>query len=494
MKPMGLTDPRTGRRPYAVVQLRQENARAGSYNLVGFQNHMRFGEQERVLRMIPGLENAEFLRYGQVHRNTYINGPALLDADAAIAYARRTFFSRDRFRASKDTSNRSRRDWSRARRAALAAGETSAPFPAKPALGSLCAYVSGADPTNYQPANITFDLLPKLENPPRDRKLRQAEVCRSARWPRWNSICTRMSDALPRAIDRYLADLRRQNASPHTLRNYATDLEQFVEIFFPAGRWTRPLPPLSTRLQLREWLGDLYHRRPECRHDSTKAGGGAVALPIHAARRKRRHECRAAGTHSQGSTAACPSCRRRSRPIDLVDGVAADTLERPHPERDLLMFELLYGCGLRISELAGLNLDDFDRTERWIRVRGKGRKERQVPYGSKAAAALEKYLAVRAPSCGERALLLNHRGTRLSDRGARGIVKFYARMISGNDALHPHSLRHAFATHLLADGADLRAIQELLGHARLATTQKYTQVSLTDLMAVYDRAHPKARK
>ena len=165
----------------------------------------------------------------------------------------------------------------------------------------------------------------------------------------------------------------------------------------------------------------------------------------------------------------------------------------PIPERDVALFELLYGCGLRISELVGLNIDDFDLRERWIRVRGKGRKERQVPYGEKASAALEKYLAQRSAKAGETALLVNHRGGRLSDRGAREIVKFYARMISGDASLHPHSLRHAYATHLLADGADLRAIQELLGHARLATTQKYTQVSLTDLMAVYDKAHPKAR-
>jgi integrase/recombinase XerC len=178
----------------------------------------------------------------------------------------------------------------------------------------------------------------------------------------------------------------------------------------------------------------------------------------------------------------------------LVDGVAEDRFERPHPERDLALFELLYGCGLRISELVDLNLEDFDFSERWIRVRGKGRKERLVPYASKAAAALEKYRTVRSTQKGERALLVNHHGTRLSDRGAREIVKFYARMISGDAALHPHSLRHAYATHLLSDGADLRAIQELLGHARLSTTQKYTQVSLTDLMAVYDKAHPKARK
>ena len=176
----------------------------------------------------------------------------------------------------------------------------------------------------------------------------------------------------------------------------------------------------------------------------------------------------------------------------LVDGVGRDQFERPYPQRDVTLFELLYGCGLRISELVGLNLDDFDFRERWIRVRGKGRKERQVPYGGKASAALEKYLGLRSAKAGEKALLVNHRGGRLSDRGAREIVKFYARMISGDASLHPHSLRHAYATHLLADGADLRAIQELLGHARLATTQKYTQVSLTDLMAVYDKAHPKA--
>ena len=190
---------------------------------------------------------------------------------------------------------------------------------------------------------------------------------------------------------------------------------------------------------------------------------------------------------------ACPIVPTAEQTNTLVDGVAQDKFERPYPERDVALFELLYGCGLRISELVGLNIDDFDLRDRWIRVRGKGRKERQVPYGEKASASLEKYLAERTAKPGERGLFVNHRGTRLSDRGAREIVKFYARMVSGDASLHPHSLRHAFATHLLADGADLRAIQELLGHARLATTQKYTQVSLTDLMAVYDKAHPKAR-
>jgi integrase/recombinase XerC len=176
----------------------------------------------------------------------------------------------------------------------------------------------------------------------------------------------------------------------------------------------------------------------------------------------------------------------------LLDGVAAGKLERPFPARDRALFELLYGCGLRVSELAGLDLQDLDRGERWLRVRGKGRKERQVPLPGKAADALEHYLAERPVVREERAVFLNHRSGRLTTRGIHGIVKFYATYLSGDPSIHPHSFRHAYATHLLADGADLRAIQELLGHARLSTTQKYTQVSLTDLMAVYDKAHPKA--
>jgi methylenetetrahydrofolate--tRNA-(uracil-5-)-methyltransferase len=177
MKPMGLTDPRTGRRPWAVVQLRQENARAGSWNLVGFQNHMRFGDQARVLRMIPGLQNAEFLRYGQVHRNTYINAPALLDATLRLRTHKNIFFAGQISGVEGYVESIA---------TGLIAGlgaMTEAPraFPRETALGSLCAYVSGADPINYQPANITFDLLPKLEHPPKDRKLRQAEVCRRAR-------------------------------------------------------------------------------------------------------------------------------------------------------------------------------------------------------------------------------------------------------------------------------------------------------------------------
>jgi integrase/recombinase XerC len=176
----------------------------------------------------------------------------------------------------------------------------------------------------------------------------------------------------------------------------------------------------------------------------------------------------------------------------LLDGVASGKLDRPFPARDRAIFELLYGCGVRVSELAGLNLQDIDRSEGWIRVRGKGKKERQVPLPGPARRALEQYLGERPVVREEQTVFLNHRGKRLTDRGISLIVKLYATLLAGDPAIHPHSFRHAYATHLLADGADLRAIQELLGHARLSTTQKYTQVSLTDLMAVYDKAHPKA--
>jgi len=185
MKPMGLSDPRTGRRPYAVVQLRQENARADSYNLVGFQNHLRFGEQARVLRMIPGLENAEILRYGQIHRNTYINGPELLDATLRLKQNGRIFFAGQISGVEGYVESIATGLIAGRAAAALARGETPIAMPRATALGALCAYISGADPKNYQPANITFDLLQKLDEEAlrrlrKDKKARHAEVCRRA--------------------------------------------------------------------------------------------------------------------------------------------------------------------------------------------------------------------------------------------------------------------------------------------------------------------------
>lgn len=185
MKPVGLIDPRTGRRPYAVVQLRQEDLRAGSYNLVGFQNHMRFPEQQRVFRMIPGLEKAEFVRYGQMHRNTYINGPALLTSTLQLRARPNVFFAGQISGVEGYVESIATGLMAGRHAAALATGEEVREYPRQTALGSLCAYVSGADPSNYQPANITFDLLPPLDEETRhtlrhDKRARHAEVCRRA--------------------------------------------------------------------------------------------------------------------------------------------------------------------------------------------------------------------------------------------------------------------------------------------------------------------------
>ncbi len=185
MKPTGLIDPRTGRQPYAVVQLRPENLRCGSYNMVGFQNYLRYGEQARIFRMIPGLERAEFLRYGQIHRNTYINGPALLNAALQLRSEPRILFAGQIAGVEGYVESIATGLVAGRNAAALAAGRPLWIPPRETALGSLCHYVSGADPHDYQPANITFDLLPPLDEETqrrlrRDRRARHAALCRRA--------------------------------------------------------------------------------------------------------------------------------------------------------------------------------------------------------------------------------------------------------------------------------------------------------------------------
>jgi methylenetetrahydrofolate--tRNA-(uracil-5-)-methyltransferase len=180
LKPVGLVDPRTGRRPYAVVQLRPENLRWDSLNLVGCQNHLRFGEQARVLRLIPGLENAVFLRYGQVHRNTYINGPALLDASLALRTRPEVHFAGQISGVEGYVESIATGLLAARAVAARARGLAWEPPPRETALGSLLTYITQSDPANYQPANITFDLLPPLENAEPDRARRRAGQCRRA--------------------------------------------------------------------------------------------------------------------------------------------------------------------------------------------------------------------------------------------------------------------------------------------------------------------------
>ena len=200
MKPVGLTDPRTGRRPYAVVQLRQENARADSYNLVGFQNHLKFGQQKRILRMIPGLENAEFLRYGQIHRNTYVNAPALLTATLRLRAHANIFIAGQLCGTEGYVEAMATGFMAGTHAVRLAAGEQPLAPPRETAMGSLCHYISAADLRHYQPANIAFDLLPPLpeEERTRDKKARRARQCRRAL----------------AALDTWLQEVKRPNPIP----------------------------------------------------------------------------------------------------------------------------------------------------------------------------------------------------------------------------------------------------------------------------------------
>jgi integrase/recombinase XerC len=296
-------------------------------------------------------------------------------------------------------------------------------------------------------------------------------------------------------VERYLDSLRRKDASPRTIEAYKLDLEQFV------GYFERPALRSIDRLAVREWMSDRF---------ANGAKKATVARNLAAVRSFFQFLVRE-GTlaTNPAKLVSTPKLPKNLPPVPtaeemnrLVDSVASGGEKDRFPDkivRDRAIFELLYGCGLRLAELEGLNLQDFDWRERWIRVRGKGRKEREVPFGGKAAEALERYLEVRkkalAPGREEPALLLHQWGgelRRLTARSIERIVKRYAMALSGDSSMHPHTLRHAFATHLLGEGADLRAIQELLGHANLSTTQKYTQLSLEQLMAVYDKAHPKA--
>jgi integrase/recombinase XerC len=297
--------------------------------------------------------------------------------------------------------------------------------------------------------------------------------------------------ALRECIPKYLGELERRGASKHTLRNYGSDLEQFATYFEPPGEMAPAVEQLDLPL-LREWLASLYDQGLEVVSVRRKLAAVRamfkfllqegvlqknIAMRVRTPKAKQR----------------LPDVMSAEKTNNLLDAVeAGQMIEKPSKERDIALLELLYGCGIRVSELVGINLEDIDLREGWLRVRGKGNKERQVPIGGRAVAAVERYLQIRSAVPAERALFVNSRSARLSDRQVRRLVKVYALVVTGDSTVHPHSFRHAYATHLLIDGADLRAIQELLGHARLSTTQKYTQVSLKDLQAVYDKAHPKA--
>ena len=298
-----------------------------------------------------------------------------------------------------------------------------------------------------------------------------------------------MSEAssLSSGMDSFLAQLKRENASEHTLRNYRTDLQQFCN-YFTVDNAT-PSPDQIDALAIREWMGGLYQ---------AELSAVTIRRKLAAVRSMFKHLQHtgvissnvARHVRTPKAPKFLPGVMTAEQANQLLNDAAGEGVQagQPYPERDVAILEMLYGCGMRVSELVSLNLDDIDWSEGWVRVRGKGKKERQMPVTERALSVLREYLSKRTTRPGENALFLNYRGARLTDTTVRKIVNTYSPRLK----LHPHSFRHAYATHLLAAGADLRSIQELLGHARLSTTQKYTQVSLEDLMRVYDKAHPKA--
>ncbi|MGC2660929.1 MAG: site-specific tyrosine recombinase/integron integrase [Bryobacteraceae bacterium] len=296
--------------------------------------------------------------------------------------------------------------------------------------------------------------------------------------------------ALRPSIALYLAELARRGASDHTLRNYASDLEQFADYFEPPGITAPDAGQIDLPL-LREWLSSLYDRKLASTSLRRKLAAVRALFQFLLAEGVI-HQNAAARLRTPRSPHRLPDVMSASKANGLLDSVeSGDLVEKPSKERDLAFLELLYGCGIRVSELVGINLDDIELSAGWLRVRGKGNKERQVPVSGRAAAAVERYLQVRkTPETGH-ALFISSKGGRLSDRQVRRLVKMYALIVTGDSTVHPHSFRHAYATHLLSNGADLRAIQELLGHSRLSTTQKYTKVTLEDLKSVYRKAHPK---
>jgi integrase/recombinase XerC len=270
-----------------------------------------------------------------------------------------------------------------------------------------------------------------------------------------------------------------KNASPHTLRSYRSDLVEFTRSLEGS------IEGADSRT-IRAFLVSLHARGLD---------GVTVARKLAAVRSFYRFLVRR-GVVERNPARETRGPRRAQKlvsflPIDeataLVDARALGGAAR---DRDVAILEVLYATGLRVSELTGLDVEAVDRTERTVRVLGKGRKERIVPYGAAASKALERYLAPRPAARGP--LFVNARGGRLTDRSVRNVVRRAARSAGVVRRVTPHTLRHTFATHLLDAGADLRAIQELLGHSRLSTTQRYTHVGTDQLMRVYDAAHPRA--
>ena len=330
---------------------------------------------------------------------------------------------------------------------------------------------------------------------------------------------------MKQSIGKFLEYLRSvRNASPHTIINYGKDLEQFLAYLTPPGTETPGVEKINHQM-IREYVGHLHE---------TGLEKSSIARKLAALRSYFKY-CVREGLLKDNPARLVPtpklpkripsvlSAEEMSGFLDQLAGIQNPAVARKFRKkaaagappnalvkledslllsRDRAILELLYAAGLRVSELTGLNLSDIDEKDQMVRVIGKGRKERIVPYGAKAAEALRQYWPVRQNllhvnrggigKTDPEAVFLNYMGSRLTQRSVGRVVMTYVMLGIINCVLLPHSLRLAFASHLLADGADLRAIQELLGHQSLSTTQKYTHASFRQLMDIYDKSHPHA--
>ena len=294
---------------------------------------------------------------------------------------------------------------------------------------------------------------------------------------------------MEKTVAQFLRALTERNASGHTLTAYRKDLNSFS--MYVGEQRVKDVD----HVRIRGFLSSLYERG---------LSKTSVARAL-AAVRSLYHWLAREGVVEQNpavlvATPRLPKKLPRVPSIEEINSVLDGEMPEcaAFPERDRLLLELLYGCGIRNSELVGIDVEHVRRSGEEILIRGKGKKERIVAFGDSALAALEAYLPARQKllavcRTATPALLVNQRGGRLTTRNVGRIVKNIAIAKGLNGDIHPHTLRHAFGTHMLAEGADLRAIQELLGHERLSTTQRYTQLSIEHVMQVYDRTHPRAK-
>jgi integrase/recombinase XerC len=299
----------------------------------------------------------------------------------------------------------------------------------------------------------------------------------------------RSQTVVAKAVIDFLRHLGERNSSPHTIKAYRQDLALFAAYAGSRG-WKQ-----IDHIAVRGFLSQLYDKG---------LSKPSVARALAAVRSLYRWLARE-GLVEQNpaklvATPKLPKKLPRVPTIEemnfVIDGDMPEVAA--FPERDRLMLELLYGCGIRNSELTGINVDDIRLSAEAILIRGKGKKERYVPFGGSVKDALAAYMPERQKLLEDTrkqslALLINRRGGRLTTRSVGRIIKKIAVAKGLSPDVHPHTLRHAFGTHMLEEGADLRAIQELLGHERLATTQRYTQLSMKHVLQVYDQTHPRAK-